>query len=910
MTRRRRFAFGLTLLAGCVFPSVCALGLVIIQNGVEIGPVMESSATGPPDCPIGVIDTIAGGAVGDGGAATEATLHTPIGVAFDTNGNLYIADSRGKRVRKVDKAGVITTLAGTDERAYGGEGGRASATSLDHPTSVAVSPDGTIFIAEYGGHRVRRVDAAGTIATVAGDGKFRYRGDGSPATNASFYHPAAVVAVPDGSIYIADSHNNLVRKVDPAGIITTVAGRQPRHRDGPVRSTIGGRVLLMRAQGLGDGGPATEATLSVPRGVALGPDGSLYIADTGQDRIRKLDTAGLITTVAGGGSPSDGLGDGGLATDAKLWNPRSVVVAADGTIYVADTYNHRIRKIDPDGLITTIAGGGSAGASRSGFAGDGGPATKALLRHPEGVTIAPGGDLHIADTLNHRVRKVNAAGLITTVAGGALGDGGPASEASLYNVEGMALGPDGSVYIAEWDDNRVRRIGPDGTITTVAGNGLAEHSGDGGPAHEAGLFHPRGLAVAADGTLYIADYGNDRVRKVDSVGIITTVAGTGDHNWSGDGGPATQAALCGPAGVAVGPDGSLYIGDRENHRVRKIDPLGIITTVAGAGKPGYSGDGGPAKDALLNGPLAVTVGPDGSIYVLDGRNFRIRKVDPAGTITTVAGNGTPGFSGDGGIATQAHLNWYGVYGLAVGPDGSLYIPDQRNHRVRRARYVHFVQTYGGVTISGQPDVPGLGLMCTVAGHGSRNPWGDGGRAVDAGLCYPSAVALAPDGTLYIADSGNHRVRRVRWWPREPGAGKALADDFALEAGESASAWREVAELYMMAKSWEDAVAAAERALELTPNEDEVACLRGELLVARACIGGRDDHGARRRLIRVLARSRDPGLLREAAGILVDLYLLREERGQAIATLNDLRLRTHDPELIQWVDQRLKEIAGD
>ena len=187
---------------------------------------------------------------------------------------------------------------------------------------------------------------------------------------------------------------------------------------------------------------------------------------------------------------------------------------------------------------------------------------------------------------------------------------------------------------------------------------------------------------------------------------------------------------------------------------------------------------------------------------------------------------------------------------------------------------------------------------------------DGGRATEAGLCYPRAVALAPDGTLYIADGGNNRIRRIRWWPSQPDAAKAMADDLATKAGDSVSAWREVAELYMMAQSWDQALAAAQRSLALIPKDEEPGYTRAELLVARVCVAKRDDHGARRLLIRVLARTRDPGLLRQAGEALVDLYLLREERDQAIATLSDLRLRTDDPDLIRWVDQRLKEIAGD
>ncbi|HVF63172.1 MAG TPA: RHS repeat-associated core domain-containing protein [Casimicrobiaceae bacterium] len=328
-------------------------------------------------------------------------------------------------------------------------------------------------------------------------------------------------------------------------------------------------------------------------------------------------------------------------------------------------------------LITTVVGNGN-----SGFGGDGGPATQALLRGTTGVAVGPDGSLYLTDDGNNRIRRVGPNGVITTVAGngvaGFSGDGGPAVNASLRSPAGVALAPDGSLYIA--DNNRIRRVGLDGIINTVAGNGVLGFSGDGGPAPQASLRNPSGVAVGPDGSLYFSDEDNNRIRRVGLDGIISTVAGNGVTGFSGDGGLATQASLGGdPDGIAVGPDGSLYITDDNNKRIRRVGPDGIITTVAGNGVSGFSGDGGLATLASIGDPDGVTVGPDGSVYIADDDNNRIRRVAPGGIITTLAGNGSSGFAGDGGPAARASIR--NPEGLAVGPDGSLYLAD--NNRIRR-----------------------------------------------------------------------------------------------------------------------------------------------------------------------------------------------------------------------------------
>lgn len=488
-----------------------------------------------------------------------------------------------------------------------------------------------------------------------------------------------------------------------------------------------------------------------------------------------------------------------------------------------------------------------------------------------------------------------AVGIIDTVAGGGIGVGGLATQAALYFPAGVAVGPDGSVYIADMENYRIRKVGPADIITTVAGSGKKGYAGHSTPPTEASLNHPRGVAVGADGTFYIADTDNHRIRVVMPASIVTgaliyTWVGDGTPGYSGDGGFASHARVNHPCDVAVDADGNLYIADTRNHRIRRVRPprSTLIATVAGTGAAGWSGDGGPATEAHLKGPCGVAVGADGSVYVADTLNHRIRKVDPEGVITTVAGSGKRGYSGDGGPATKASLNC--PRGVAVGEDGSLYIADTSNNRIRK--------------------VDPAGIITTMAGTGDAGYWGDGGPATEASLDYPRGVAVGGDGSLYIADAKNRRIRRVWSRPCDPQVARAKADELRAKAGDSTPAWREVAELYLIAKAWDDAQAAAERLLALMPETHEPAQMRAEVLIARAYAGKRDDHEARRRLMRILVRARDSMVLRDAADALVDLHLLRGERDQAIATLNNLAVQTQDRRLLNWLNRRLKEIAGD
>jgi sugar lactone lactonase YvrE len=339
----------------------------------------------------------------------------------------------------------------------------------------------------------------------------------------------------------------------------------------------------------------------------------------------------------------------------------------------------------PPGVITTESGS-TVNYKSYGFSGDGGPATQAQLWQPRAVAFDSAGNLYIADTLNERIRKVTPAGIITTVAGngssGSSGDGGPATKATFRDPHGVAVDSAGNLYIADSVNNKLRRVDRSGIVTTFAGRGKG-YGGDGGPASQALLADPKTLSMAAGDNLYFVDMGNDVVRRIDKSGTITTVAGTGVGGFSGDGGPATAAMLKGPKGVWATPKGEVYIADTGNQRVRRVDASGTITTVTGVGTAGYGGDGGPAVHAKINDPRAVAVDSAGNVYVGEELGQRVRKVDTSGTITTVVGTGVGGYSGDGGPATQARIR--NLRGLFIDSQNQLSIADAFNNRIRKVR---------------------------------------------------------------------------------------------------------------------------------------------------------------------------------------------------------------------------------
>ena len=658
------------------------------------------------------ITTVAGGAPQPTPiAAVKASVGSPLGAATDGSGNVYFTSLNC--VYKLDQSGVLTRVAGNSQPGFSGDGGPASAAQLRQPGGVALDSAGNLYIADTLNSTIRKVSIDGTITTAAGNAYLvGFSGDGGQATNAVLNYPYSVAVDNSGNIYIADTNNNRVRKVDTTGIITTAAG-------------YGGFGFS------GDGSSAPSAALEYPTGVAVDSSGNLYIADRINNRVRKVDTTGNINTVAGNGIFGYS-GDGGKAISAEML-PYGVAVDGAGNIYIADLQNARIRKVSTSGIVTTVAGNGTFG-----YTGDGGTATSAALA-PYGIASDSAGNLYIADAYDNRIRKVSG-GNITTVAGNGTfeysGDVGPAASAQLNFPSGVAADAAGNLYIADTYNNAVRQVSTTGAITTVAGTGAFGYFGDGGAATSAQLGQPSGLAVDRVGNLYIADTANSSIRKVSPAGTIFAVAGTGISGYSGDGGAAASAQLNLPNGVAVDSAGNLYIADSNNHRIRKVSIDGIMTTVAGTGFAGYSGDGGGALAAQLDQPSGIAVDSAGNLYIADTYNNVIRQVSAGGTITTVAGNGTIGYFGDGGPARNAQLNH--PNGVAADRAGNLYIADSDNNSIR--------------------EVTSAGIITTLAGNGTLGYSGDGGPAASAQLDLPNGVAVDGAGNVYIADALNNAVR--------------------------------------------------------------------------------------------------------------------------------------------------------
>ena len=782
------------------------------------------------------ISTIAGGVGGPGNATTvslggvsgpdSASNVAPCGLAAG-HGALYVGD--WTTVRKISPTGRLTTPAG-----FGGVGGSygsavpAVATRLGLACGVAIDSSGNLVIADSAAEAIRVVAAktgtfygqamtAGDIYTVAGTGLDGFYGDGVPATLADLSIPDDVAVDHAGNLVIADTGNDRVRVV--AASTGTFYGQ----------AMTAGDIYTVAGSGQqgysGDGGPATAAALDYPESVAVDRAGNLVIADHGNQRVRLVAastgtfygqamTAGDIYTIAGNGKRGYS-GDGGPATAAEFDSPYFVAVGAAGNVVISDIGNERVRVVAAKtgtfygqamtaGDVYTVAGDGTEG-----FAGDGGPATAAELDAPSGVAVDSAGNLYIADAVNGRVRMVPAqtgsfysqtmtADDIYTIAGvgptGSSGNHGPATKAELNYPSSVAVDPQGNTIIADSRSNMVRAVAAStgtfygqamtaGHIYSIAGNGTAGYTGNGGKATAAELYLPLGASVDPAGDLVIADTDNERIRLVAAgtgtlygqamtAGHIYTIAGDGTAGFAGDGGPATAAELNAPSWAVVDGDGNVIIADSGNNRVRVVAArtgtfygqamtAGDIYTVAGDGTAGYSGDGGPGAAAALDSPTGLALDPAGNLVIADFYNCRVRVIAAstgtfygqamtAGDIYTVAGDGVNETSlGDGGPATEARLA--GPESVAFDGSGNLLIADSGQNRLR-------VVAASTGTFYGQAMT--AGDIYTIVGDGNQGFSGDGGPAAAAVLDNPSGVAVESGGGVLIADEQNFRIRLV------------------------------------------------------------------------------------------------------------------------------------------------------
>jgi len=695
------------------------------------------SALGP-----GLITTIAGMSYRVGIPAREADAGWPMGVARRPDGDLIVVDYHAHRLWRIDKGGTLHVFAGDGVPGNRGDGGPAELARFYWPHDLAQNQHGDLYLSDLGNRTIRRIDyETGVITRVAGSGRAGRGGDGGLAVDAELDCTCGVAVDRDGNIYLSDEWAGNVRRVDvKSGIIKTIAGQNARHypsEQGTSRPFVGPGLSLAGYHG--DGGPAAEAAFFHPEHLAFDSHGNLYICDNSNNRVRKIDKgSGTITTVLGNGQRASN-GDGGQAVEASTLMPDAICLDSSDNLYVGEKYGFRVRKVEArTGVVQTLVGNGVPGFGEEGRSGG----ETSCNSVEAGIWADSDGTVLWGDCSGRTRCYDGRTGIVTTVLGGtSVHDNELASSAFLCGPGGLAVAQDGTLYIADVWSQRIRAIDPvDGTIRTIAGNGARAYGGDGGPAIDAYLGNPHDVSVDTHGRVVIADTRHGHVRCVDSDGVIRAIAGTTLQWDKGDGGPALGACLVHVEAVAHGPNDDLYIGDAIG-RIRKIDSeTGIITTVAGVGLRGYSGDGSLATVAQIGTPTAICFDADGSLYFTDKAYHVVRQVNAiTGIISTLAGTGSPGYTPDGSPAVHAQLDT--PYGLAIGPDSTIYFSDARNNCVRRIA----------------PD----GTLVTVAGGALAGDLGDGGLATQALLNEPHGLCFYGATILLISDHFNNKVKAVK-----------------------------------------------------------------------------------------------------------------------------------------------------
>jgi sugar lactone lactonase YvrE len=596
----------------------------------------------------------------------------------------------------------LNVLAGVPSGVGSADGTGANA-RFNRPFGLAVDNTGTIYVADTENAAIRKITPAGVVTTFAGRAGSLGSADGTGA-DARFNWPRDIAIDGAGNLYVADSGNGTIRKITPAGVVTTFAGSA------------------------GDGGGSSDGTgpaarFNMPSGVATDREGNVFVADSMNHTIRKITNAGVVTTLAGAaGTPGS---DDGTGAAARFSRPSGVVVDGTGNVLVADTDNDAIRQITPGGVVTTLAGtAGSCGSSD----GTGGGARFCF---PCDVAADSAGNIFVADTQSSIIRRISPTGVVTTFAGtpgsGSVDDAG--NPAYFMQPRGLAVDGAGNIIVADTDNGIIRRITSTGVVTTLAGVANLPRFTNGPPA-----FHlPRGVVVDVSGNIFVAVSGAHAIRKVTSTGAITTLAGGGTPG-SADG-AGTSASFNGPYGIAVDGTGTLFVAEYGNHTIRKVTQTGVTTTLAGTA--GLSGsDDGSGTAARFTYPHALAVDGAGNLFVADTGNRTIRKITPAGVVTTFAGTAGSSGSADG---TGANARFGEPYGVAVDGMGNVLVADTFNCTIRK------ITPAGAVTtLAGTPGSPG-----SVDGTGSA-----------ARFNRPQGVAVDGANNVIVADTDNHTIRRI------------------------------------------------------------------------------------------------------------------------------------------------------
>ena len=714
----------------------------------------------------GVVTTVAGtaGQVGaTDGTGTAALFGYPEGIVVDGSGNLFVADTSNATIRKITPAGVVTTFAGAPAVA-GSADGTGTAASFSNPNGLTIDGSGNLYVADTGNHTIRKVTSAAAVTTLVGTAGLTGETDGVGGF-ARFTSPIGVAVDSSGNVIVADIGNNLIRKVTPSGTVTTLAG------------SIGN-------QGFANGSVVT-ARFNSPGGIAVDHQGVVYVADTGNNCIRKISADGVVTNFGGSAVDLSVQFRDGYTNIARFSEPIGVVVDGSGNVLVCDTSNSVIRMISPGGVVSTLVGT----ATVRGMVNATGAAASFNL--PRGLAIDASGTLTVADTGNNAIRRVTPALVVTTLAGsgpaGSIGstngpgatarfngpfdlaldaagtlyvddagnglirkiasDGtvsGSASPVVFVHPNGIAVDAAGNLYVADTNTATIQKITPASVVSVVAGTSGTTGSVDGTGA--AALFNqPDSVVVDSAGNLYVADTGNSIIRKITSAGVVTTLAGTAGTAGSTDG-TGTAARFSNPMGLALDSAGNLYVADTGNSTIRKITPAGVVTTLAGA--PGALGDtDGTGSGALFIQPEHLSVDGSGNVYVADTGNNVVRKVTPAGVVTTLGG--VPGIVGSlDGTGSNALFN--GVTSVAADSAGNIYVADNGNNTIRKG-----VPAAPGSGGTGAPANPNSGAN---AGHTTEINLGSaGGTAL---FLYPTGVAVDSAGNVYVTDASYNTIQKI------------------------------------------------------------------------------------------------------------------------------------------------------
>ena len=609
----------------------------------------------------GVVSTLAGLATSlgnDDGVGTSARFWSPSGIAVDTLGNLFVADTDNNTIRKVTAAGVVSTLAGFAPYTGTNDGAGTNARFLS-PGGIAVDTLGNLFVADTGNHTIRKITANGMVSTLAGMPGQSGSEDGAGSA-ARFNSPTGIAVDISGTLFVTDTENHTIRTITANGVVSTLAGLagQTGNEDGA-------------------GGAARFDSLE---GIAVDTLGNLFVADTGNHTIRKITAAGVVSTLAG--ANTDYGSRDGTGTNARFYLPGAITVNHAGTLFVADTFNLTIREITPAGVVSTLVGlpGRSPGSAD-------GTGSSARFTAPRGIVASGAGTFFVTDTEEHTIRKVTSAGVVSTFAGLARslgGADGTGDSARFGYPTGITVDALGNLFVTENGANTIRKITAAGVVSTVAGLYAVNGSADGAGTN-ARFDAPEGIAVDTLGTLYVTDSGNHTIRKITANGMVSTLAGLAGQTGSDDG-AGGAARFNGPMGIAVDTLGTLFVTDTYNHTIRKITTNGMVSTLAGL--PGQIGsDNGTGGAARFARPWGIALNGDGTLYVADTYNHVVRRITASGEVSTIAGSMRRQGNADGvGYTALFKL----PTGIALDTHGDIFITDTGNNTIRKGVFTAYV----------------------------------------------------------------------------------------------------------------------------------------------------------------------------------------------------------------------------